>query len=60
MKGSDCQPHRGPLLVASLDEVARIYSALHGCHTDDVHALSLLSKCEAVLNAHPSWRKPLK
>lgn len=58
MKGSDSQPHRGPLLIASRDEAARIYEALID-ETDDV-ARALVIKCKAVLIADPSWRKPLR
>lgn len=58
MKGSDCLPHKGPLLVPSDDEVKCIHDALQG--RSDEHAVSLLAKCGAVLNADPSWRKPLR
>lgn len=58
MKGSDSQPHRGPLLVASRDEAGRIYEAMIN-ETDEV-ARALVAKCRAVLTADPSWRKPLR
>jgi hypothetical protein len=47
----------GPVLVPSRSEVACIYDAMYG--RTDVHALTLIAKCEAVLNADPKWREPL-
>jgi hypothetical protein len=55
---SHVRPHHGPLLVPTLDEVKRIYDAMYGCPETDVHARSLVSKCEAVLQSDARWREP--
>lgn len=50
----------GPVLVPTREEVVRIYDAMRFCHPWDTHAVSLVAKCEAVLNADPKWREPLR
>lgn len=50
--------YHGPVLVPTRDEVVRIYDAMR--FVDDAQAKSIVAKCEAVLNADPKWRKPLK
>jgi hypothetical protein len=52
----DQLPQRGPYLVATLEEVKRIYDALR--FSRDAEAVSLRAKCEAVLNANPKFRRP--
>ena len=54
----DARPFHGPLLIPSPDEIRCIYDALYG-RTDE-HAMTLLAKCHAVLEADPCWRKPLR
>jgi len=48
----------GPRLVLSSADAARIMSALHGAK--DAAALAVTAKCIAVLNADPSWDRPLR
>jgi hypothetical protein len=52
------RPYRGPVVVLSMTEAARVRACLTG--STDEQDRAILAKCTAALGADPSWREPLK